>query len=135
MDGHSWGEAFTASSTAVKVIQTAVWWERDIIKAPYPQAIKAGSDLVITWQSPDGDKGALSKQVDLYRIYRDTVAQFEPSAVPFDSTTDTFYVDISGVVGDTDHHYYYAVTAVSDGEESVFSGSVGEFDKGLANGE
>jgi len=106
-----------------------------IIEVPSPYAIKAGANVVITWPSPAGGKGIVSKQVDLYRIYRDTVAQFEPSAVPFDSTTDTFYVDISGVVGDTGTHYYYTVTAVVSGNETGFSRSVGEFDRGLINGE
>jgi predicted dehydrogenase len=69
--------------------------------------------------------------VDQYRIYQDTVAFFDSGSEPFDSTASTFYMDTSGVVGDTGIHYFYAVTAVFSGKESVPSSVVGEFDLNL----
>jgi len=61
------------------------------------------------------------------------VAGFEPGSAPFDSTLDTSYVDTSGVVGETGTQYFYAVTAVDGGRESVPSEQVGEFDREVSS--
>jgi len=45
------------------------------------------------------------------------------------SSTDTFFVDTTGVLGDAGVHYYYWVTAVAGHKESGHSGGVGEFDR------
>jgi hypothetical protein len=90
-------------------------------------------DLVLQWSAVTADTSGAPLVVDLYRVYRDTLPDFVPSA-PLDSTTGLIYVDNSGVVGDTGKHYYYVVTAVAGGEESEQSNKVGEFDKATING-
>lgn len=107
--------------------------------APVPDAVAnltvtlLESDLVLQWSPVSTDTSGNPVEVDYYQVYRDTLSFFEPGSDPFTSTTDTFYVDDSGVVGDTGTHYYYAVTAVAGSKESDFSGTVGEFDTGLTN--
>ena len=93
----------------------------------------SNSDLVLSWSAVTVDTSGNPLEVDLYRVYRDTVILFEPGWEPFDSTVQTFYVDTCEVVGDIVIHYYYSVTAVSGGTESDLSHEVGEFDAGLIN--
>ena len=93
----------------------------------------AAEDLVLMWPPVTVDTSGAPLAVDLYRIYRDTVAGFEPGSAPFDSTLDTSYVDTSGVVGETGTQYFYAVTAVDGGRESVPSEQVGEFDREVSS--
>lgn len=85
-------------------------------------------DIVLAWSAVIVDTNGSPVQVDRYFIYRDTVVFFDPGAAPIDSTMELFYVDTSGVVGDTETQYYYAVSAVSAGKESEPSGLVGAFD-------
>jgi dipeptidase len=88
-------------------------------------------NLRLDWSSVTVDTNGGPLEADLYRVYRDTVAFFDPGSEPFDSTVAFFYVDNSGVVGDTGKHYYYVVTAVAGDKESGISNMVGEFDRGL----
>jgi hypothetical protein len=97
------------------------------------QATLAGKDLLLTWSAVTADTNGTPMVIDLYYLYRDTVTYFLPGASPFDSTLNTFYVDTTGVVGDLGTNYYYAVTAISRGMKSGFSGVVGEFDWNLRN--
>ena len=95
----------------------------------------SGEDLRLEWSAVTTDGFGGPIVVDRYHIYRDTIAYFEPGSEPFDSTVALFYMDGSGVVGDTGRNYYYAVTAVAGGKESELSNMVGEFDRGLITGE
>jgi hypothetical protein len=94
---------------------------------------KGAQDLVLQWSPVVSDTNGDPLEVDLYRIFRDTVCFFQPGSEPFDSTPDTHYVDTSGVVGDTLVHYYYGVTAVVGAKESGFSKRIGGFDFPLYN--
>jgi N-acetylneuraminic acid mutarotase len=96
-------------------------------------ATLAGNNINLSWTAVTTDTTGKSLVVDLYRIYRDTVAYFFPGSDPFDSTVDTLWMDDTGAVGDTEVQHYYAVTAVAGGKESAFSGAVGEFDRELGN--
>jgi N-acetylneuraminic acid mutarotase len=93
------------------------------------EATLSGSSIHLSWTAVTADTAGKPLEVDLYYIYRDTMADFSPGPQAFDSTADTFYVDTSGAVGDTAIQYYYAVTAVAGGQESACSGQVGEFDR------
>ena len=91
----------------------------------------SGEDLRLEWSAVTTDGFGGPIVVDRYCIYRDTMTYFDPGSEPFDSTVALFYVDGSGVVGDTGRNYYYAVTAVCGVKESGFSNLVGEFDRNL----
>jgi agmatine deiminase len=95
----------------------------------------SGDDLRLEWSAVTVDGFGTPLMVDQYRIYRDTGGFLKPSSQPLDSTEALFYVDTSGVVGDTLVHYHYAVTAVCGGRESGISRQVGEFDRDLNKGE
>jgi hypothetical protein len=90
------------------------------------------ADLVLQWPPVMVDTSGNPLEVDLYHIYRDTAYDFTPGA-PFDTTTDTVYVDNSGVVGDTGTNYYYIVSAVAGAKESSPSAAAGEYDFYLSN--
>ena len=90
-----------------------------------------GQDLTLMWTAVTVDTLGKPLVVDFYRVYRDTDAFFQPSLSPFDSTAGLSYVDTSGVVGDCEVHYHYAVKAVCGGRESGISKKVGEFDRTL----
>lgn len=92
-------------------------------------------NLVLRWSQVTADVFGHPLAVDQYLIYRDTMAYFDPGSEPFDSTVTLFYTDDTGVAGDTETNYYYAVTAVSSGKESAMSGLVGEFDREVITGE
>jgi len=92
------------------------------------------NDIHLSWTAVTTDTVGKPLVVDLYHIYRDTMAYFEPGSEPFDSTAVTFYEDTSGVIGDVGVHHYYAVTAIAGGKESALSDQVGEFDRGLDSG-
>ncbi|MCK4597587.1 hypothetical protein KAU04_06080, partial [bacterium] len=91
------------------------------------------TDLLLQWSPVVTNTEGHPLTVDLYHVYRNTLGFFEPGSDPFTSTADIFYVDDSGVVGDTGTQYYYSVTAVAGTKESEFSSAVGEFDNGLIN--
>jgi hypothetical protein len=101
--------------------------------APAPVAdltvILSANDLLLEWSPVTVDGLGNPIVVDQYQIYRDTVAYFEPGSEPFDSTVALFYTDDTGVTGDTETNYYYAVTAVAGGKESALSDLAGEFDR------
>ncbi|MCK4272292.1 hypothetical protein KAX22_06555 [bacterium] len=109
-------------------------------ESPIPERVDdltvtlVGEDLVLEWSAVTVDTNGNPLEVDLYRIYRDNVAFFGPGSDPFDGIIYTTYMDTSGVVGNTGTHYYFAVTAVTGGKESGFSGLVGEFDQYLSVG-
>jgi hypothetical protein len=88
---------------------------------------------MLEWSAVTTDTSGNPLVVDLYRVYRDIAAYFEPGSEPFDSTVALFYLDSSGAVGDTLTQYYYVVTAVASDKESEFSRIVGESDKALRN--
>ena len=95
----------------------------------------SGNALYLDWSPVTTDGYGSPIMVDRYYVYRNTAGFFGPGSDPFDSTVVTFYLDGSGVVGDTLTNYYYAVTAVSGSKESVLSTVCGEFDREAANGE
>jgi hypothetical protein len=97
-------------------------------------AILSGDDLVLTWSPVSEDTQGNPLTVDHYLVYRDTVAFRDPGSDPFQTAADTFWVDDTGVVGDTGKHYFYWIAAVADGKESDDSPGAGEFDTGLMNG-
>jgi len=94
----------------------------------------SGSDLRLEWSAVTTDGFGSPVVVDQYRIYRDTVAYFEPGSEPFDSTAMLFYTDDTAGTGDTGTNYYYTVTAVASGKESGISDLCGEFDRELMIG-
>jgi hypothetical protein len=94
---------------------------------------KSSENLLLQWSPVVTDSNGNPIVVDLYRIFRDTVAFFDPGSNPFDSTPETLFMDTTGAVGDTLIHYYYGVTAVSGTKESGLSKGVGEFDRPLTN--
>jgi hypothetical protein len=110
------------------------------VLAPVPDevadltAILVENDLRLEWSPVAVDTGGHPIAVDSYQIYRDTTGFFGPGSDPYATATDTFFVDDSGVVGDTGTEYYYLVTAVAGYKESGYSELVGEFDRYLATG-
>jgi hypothetical protein len=93
-------------------------------------AMLSKTDIILQWSAVTTDTGGAPLVVDLYRVFRDTVPGFTPGT-PLDSTTGPMFTDDTGVVGNTGVNYYYVVTAVTGGEESVPSNEVGEFDTDL----
>jgi hypothetical protein len=91
------------------------------------------SDLKLEWSPVETDTSGYPITVDSYQIYRDTEDSLPTPDTVF-STSDTFFVDDTGVVGDTGTQYYYAVTAVLGSKESNYSEAAGEFDRYLATG-
>jgi len=90
----------------------------------------AGDDLFFEWDTVTVDTTGSPILVDSYYVYREIDSDhFGPGSDPFDGGVPASYVDTTGAVGDTAIHYYYAVTAVSEGTESAFSRIVGEFDR------
>jgi len=85
-------------------------------------------DLALEWAPVTTDASGGPMGIDHYQVYRDTLGFFGPGSDPFLTTTDTVCTDTSGVIGNLDRHYYYAVTAVAGADESEVSGEVGEFD-------
>ncbi len=90
------------------------------------------ADLVLQWTAVTTDTSGSPLAIDFYRIYRDTVSDFV-TATLLDSTVELFYVDDTGVVGNTGIHHFYVVTAAASGQESEYSNKVGEFNRSLGN--
>jgi len=122
--------AFVQNDTTREVLQAI----QSPVVVPVPEEVAdlivtlVGDDLRLDWSAVTADTQGNPLAVDFYRIYRDTVAFFSLGGILLDSTVDTFYVDDTGVVGDTGTHYFYSVMAVSGGKESGLSGQVGEMD-------
>jgi len=89
------------------------------------------TDLSLQWSPVAINTDGQPIMVDHYCVYRNTLGFFDPGSDPFTTTSDTFYVDDTGVVGDSGTQYYYCVTAVSGAKESDHSAVVGEFDVDL----
>jgi hypothetical protein len=87
-----------------------------------------GSDLMLQWSPVNADTNGQPIAIDYYAVFRCSLDFFGPGSDPFMTTVDTFFVDDTGVVGDTTNQYYYCVTAVSGAKESDKSLVVGEFD-------
>lgn len=125
-----WIVAFVQDNDTREVLQAI----QKPVFTPVPDGIDdltvvlAGDDLLLQWSPVVVDTNGNPIEVDLYHIYRDTVPFFSPGPASFDSTTEAFYLDNTGVVGDTSTHHYYAVTAVASGKESELSGQIGEFE-------
>jgi|GEM_PF-546975 len=115
--------------------------EREAIQAvqapvikPLPSAVTGltvtlmADDLLLEWAPVTTDTEGGPITIDHYQVYRDTLGFFGPGSDPFLTTTDTVLADTTGVVGDLDTHYYYAVTAVVGEDESEVTGEAGEFD-------
>jgi len=119
---------------------TAVDFLLNPIEVAPPEAVDdlaialSKTDLVLQWSAVTTDTSGNPLVVDLYRLYRDTVAYFTAGLTPLDSTVDLSYTDSTGVVGDIGTQHYYIVTAVSGGNESESSNMVGEFDRSLEDG-
>jgi hypothetical protein len=94
----------------------------------------SGRDVRLDWSPVSADTAGSPLMVDQYRIYRDTSAAFESGSQPIAATGETFFVDDSGVVGETARQYYYRVTAVADFKESAASNAAGEFDREVVPG-
>lgn len=92
----------------------------------------SSGDIYLQWSAVTLNLNDHPVWVDRYRVYRDTTVEDAGSTL-IDSTEDLFYLDTTGVVGDTGTHYYYSVTAVSVTKESDDSDPVGEFDRTLIN--
>ncbi len=89
----------------------------------------AGEDVVLTWPQVTLDTIGLPITVDYYRVYRDTVALFVPSAVNLiDSTTATTFVD-TGILGARAVSCFYNVTSVSLRREGISSHPIGSYSK------
>lgn len=91
-------------------------------------------DLILNWLPVENDTHGNPLTVDHYNVYRSTTGFFEPGSEPFTTTTESYYVDDTGVVGDIETNYFYWVTAVAGYKESVVSGGAGEFDRSLITG-
>lgn len=91
-------------------------------------------DIRLDWPAVTLDTGGNPLTVDGYHIYRDTVGFRDPGSDPFYTTSNTYYIDDSGVVGTIDRQYFYWVTAVAGYKESIESPGAGEFDRQLATG-
>jgi hypothetical protein len=122
--------AFVQDDDSLEVLQAI----QDFVVTPDPAAVSgltatlSGDDLLLEWPPVTENTAGQGVTVDSYYVYRDTVATFGSGATPIDATADTFYLDDTGVVGDTGTHFYYSVSAVAGGKESALSGAVGEFD-------
>jgi hypothetical protein len=94
----------------------------------------SGDDVLLDWSPVSADTAGSPLMVDHYQVYRDTVTTFDPASDPVAVTTETFFLDDSGVVGDPDHGYSYRVTAVAGFKESSASAGVGTFGKEVVPG-
>jgi hypothetical protein len=92
----------------------------------------SSGDISLQWSAVTLNLNDHPVWVDRYRIYRDATVEDVGSTL-IDSTEELFYLDATGVVGDTGTHYYYSVTAISVTKESDDSDPVGEFDRTLIN--
>jgi hypothetical protein len=108
--------------------------------APQPEqpgglsATLAGAELRLDWSAVTSDTSGIPIAVDHYQVYRDTAALFDPADDPLHATTELFFSDDSGAVGDPTRQFFYWVTAVAGTKESDPSGPLGEFDRALTAG-
>jgi hypothetical protein len=123
--------AFVQDANTYDVLQSA----QSPVLVPTPAKVSGLSiDLVedeiwLEWPAVTLDTGGNPLTVDGYHVYRDTVAFHDPGSDPFFFTTDTWFVDDSGVVGTLDRQYFYWVAAVAGSKESIASPGAGEFDR------
>jgi hypothetical protein len=113
-------------------------------------AQKAGDDVFLSWAAPgaatafylthqwgwytDKWEGAGFKGITSYEVYRDTVPDFIQGPATFlDSTSNTYYLDTSSEVGNTDLNHYYIVKSVGTLSYRSNSVTVGEYDKDVSN--
>ncbi len=100
----------------------------DTIPPTTPGSIALAPDGTLSW-SPSFDNVG----VDHYRIYRHTVAYFEPQGLIPVATTTATCAQFPGNVGNPLVNYFFRVTATDpSGNESAASLTVGEFDVGYA---
>jgi hypothetical protein len=131
--------AFVQDSTSYNVREVLQAAKSPVI-VPAPDQVAgltvtlAELDLALSWSPVATDTQGKPLAVEYYNVYRDTVSFFGPGSEPLASTTDTFWVDVGGVVGDTVTQYYYWVTAVAGYKESECSSLAGEFDRDLITG-
>ena len=93
-----------------------------------PGAKSSGGDVRLTWTEPYSESG-----VSYYVIYRSTAPNLTGDSLT--ATALTEYTD-AGVVGSPSVSYYYSIKTVDvQGEKSVISDQVGEFDIDLIGGE
>jgi hypothetical protein len=101
-----------------------------IPKSPENVAAQAsGTDLVLTWSPVTEDMLGNPITVDLYEVYRASVAHFLVNDLsPVGSPVVTTFTDV-GAVGNVEINYYYRVVAVSTASgSSPPSLPVGEID-------
>jgi hypothetical protein len=128
--------AFVQDDATYDVLQSV----QSPIIVPTPVAVTgltaslADDDIRLDWTAVTEDTHGGPLTVDHYNVYRNTLGFFEPGSDPFTTTADIFYVDDSGVVGDTGTHYFYWVTAQAGYKESAESNGAAEFDKYLITG-
>jgi hypothetical protein len=128
--------AFVQDRTAYDVLQSI----QSPVVIPTPAMVTnltatlVEDDIRLDWSPVEKDTYNNPLMVDHYNVYRNTTGFFEPGSDPFTTTAGTYYLDDSGVVGDSGTHYFYWVTAVAGDKESEAPGGVGEFDRSLLTG-
>jgi hypothetical protein len=91
----------------------------------------AGQDILLSWSAVTEDGFGNPVEVGQYLIYRDSWNSTRPGTQPFDTTTDLFYLDTTGVVQNAQEGYLYWLVAKAGCWQSQPSGKVGEFKKYL----
>jgi len=124
IDGYVYGVLDSAYDQAVEIIEKA--------GVPLPvrdlRAGKAGGDLMLEWSAVTLDRLGHPVTVDAYYIFREWKALSRPGIQPFDTVASCWYLDTTGVVGDTVKSFQYWLQSVAGGKPSESSSRVGEFD-------
>lgn|GEM_PF-1868685 len=124
IDGYVYGILDSAYDQAVEIIEKA--------GVPLPvtdlRAGKAGEDLMLEWSAVTLDRLGHPVTVDAYYIFREWETLSRPGVQPFDTIASCWYLDTTGVVGDTVKSCRYWLQAVAGGKPSGNSSRVGEFD-------
>jgi hypothetical protein len=127
IDAYVRGILDSAYDQAVEIIE----------KAGVPLAVtdlsasKAGENLMLEWSVVTLDRLGHLVSVDEYYIFREQDILSKPGIQPFDTVAVCWYLDTTGVVGDTVKNCRYWLQAVAGGKTSKDSDRVGEFDRGL----
>jgi len=128
--------AFVQDLSTLDVLQSA----QSPVLLPTPAKVNdltidlVEDEIWLEWPAVSLDTGGNPLVVDGYNVYRDTVGFRDPGSDPFFFTTDTYFVDDSGVVGTLDRQYFYWVAAVAGSKESIASPGAGEFDRLVETG-
>ncbi len=89
--------------------------------------LAGGTDIGLIWSPVTQSERGKEIVVDYYTIYRENSPHFNPgNAESIGIASDTVFLDVGAAK--TPSNYYYTVTAMYDGWESVVSVRSGEFD-------